>query len=172
MGLRPLACAIGGFAFVLAACGNPSQPVAEPTVLQQCIVSYPDGSVQVVPDDYCVDHANWSYAGAYYPPTWHYSGSTYKSGSRWYMRGGSNYRPANTIIVVREARYGGSARVQGMTRSYNEGVRKALGTYPTAEPARRGQAIRSADDRRTGFRAGPSGKTQTTATKKTGTGRR
>jgi len=140
----PLAVAAATAIAALTACGS------SPTyVLQQCTATYPDGSVQVVPDDYCVDHANWYYGGVYYPPVWYYGGSTYRTGNRWYVRGGATHRPVNVLTTVRDPRYGGSARAQGAARSYNEAVRKTLGIAPTyqAKPGY-GGSVKSGDDRR------------------------
>lgn len=115
----------------LAACS--AQP-APAQVSQLCTATYPDGTVEVVPDDYCVDRTSWRYGGVYYPPVWHFGGSTSSRNGHWYVRGGDTRRPVNVVLVVREPRYGGNTRAQGAARSYNEGVRKTLGTTPTYRP--------------------------------------
>lgn len=155
MSTRLLAVAAVGATAVLTACGGPSysvQPV-EPTVLQQCTATYPDGTVEVVPDDYCIDHTSWPYGGVSYPPVWYYGGHTYHQGSRWYVRGGKTVRPVDVILTVRAPRNGGSSRAQGMTRSYNEQIRKRLGTTPTYQAKPVQGTVKSGDDRR-GFNIG------------------
>lgn len=141
----PLAAAATAVA-ALTACGSGST-----YVLQQCVEYHPDGTAEVVDDDYCEDRTNWYYGGHYYPHTWYYGGSTYRSGNHYYVRSGNRSRPVNVVITVRDARYGGSPRTQGSTRSYNEVVRKTLGTTPTYQARPRygnGGIVKSGDDRR------------------------
>lgn len=172
MRLPTLAVVVSAAVAALTACDpSPtyvSQPVAAP-VLQQCVKYYPDGTAEVVDDDYCEDGGNWYYGGHYYPHTWYYGGSTYRSGNHYYVRSGNRSRPVNVVITVRDARYGGSPRTQGYARSYNEGVRKTLGTTPTYQ-ARSGYgstAVKSSDDRRTSFsRSTSTGSTTRSTTRK------
>lgn len=144
----PAIAAIALTAAALTACGNDT-PQVSTTLLQQCTATYPDGTVEVIPDIYCVDHTTWYYGGHPYTPGWYFGGTTSRAtGNRWYVRGGKTYRPVNVIVVVREPRYGGDARAAGAARSYNEGVRRNLGTTPTYQPRSATGTISSGDDRR------------------------
>ena len=154
MGSKPLAGILGIVAvFGLAACGTTtyaSQPVPVPaqSVLQQCVATHPDGSTEVVPDDYCVDQLMWVYGGVYYPSSWAFGGSTYLSGNRWYVRGSKSHRPVNVLLTARDPRHGGSARAQGAIRSHNEAVKRKVGIFETTRPASSSVMARNSDDRR------------------------
>lgn len=178
MSLRvPAILAITACGVTLAACGLDDgtgyQPVAS-TVLQQCVATHPDGTTEIVDDDLCEDRQPWFYNGTPYPVGWGYGGTNYNSGGHWYVRDARRERPIQVIIKVRDAKHGGSSRTQGTVRSYNEHVRKELGTTPTLQANSQAKTgtVKTGDDRRvSNWGSGSRSNTSKSTTSNSSTGR-